>query len=233
MRPWSGYACRGAGVAAGSREEASFPPSLGVFLAGGEGQRVEFKREVPAERRLVRLLAGLANAGGGVVLFGVDDRGRVVGLPDPAEVEWQVRRAAQVNLEPPPRMEAIVYEHEGKGVLALTVAPPPAGPVSPLFDAAAERLLRVNDHLQPVARLPRGAELSHGQRLAAIPARVRVRYLRMEGRDARGASHAFRMAEYAQTHNISMRAARRDLVLLSRVFLVVEVEKGLYEIVRE
>lgn len=233
MRPWSGCACRGTGVAAGSREEASLPLSLGDLLAGGEGQRVEFKREVPAERRLVRLLAGLANAGGGVVLFGVDDGGRVVGLPDPAEAEWQVQRAAKVNLEPWPRLEAMVYEHEGKGVLAITVAPPPEGPVSPLFDSAAERLLRVNDHLQPVARLPRGVELPRGQRLAAIPARVRARYLRMGGRDARGVPCAFRTAEYARTHNISLRAARRDLILLSRVFLVVEVEKGLYEIIRE
>ena len=84
-------------MAAGSREEASFPPSLGVFLAGGEGQRVEFKREVPAERRLVRLLAGLANAGGGVVLFGVDARGRVVGLPDPAEVEEALKANRAVS----------------------------------------------------------------------------------------------------------------------------------------
>ena len=59
--------------------DGTLSQNLAALMAGGEGQRVEFKRELPKERRLVRLLAGMANAGGGVVLFGVDDRGRGVG----------------------------------------------------------------------------------------------------------------------------------------------------------
>ncbi len=50
---------------------------LSLILELGEGQRTEFK-ERPA--RLDRELVAFANAAGGSIFLGVDDRGRVVGI---------------------------------------------------------------------------------------------------------------------------------------------------------
>jgi len=52
---------------------------LQAWLDQGEGQRLEFKRGVPAVKDLALTVACLANAQGGNILLGVDDRGHVFG----------------------------------------------------------------------------------------------------------------------------------------------------------
>lgn len=215
--------------------DGTLSQNLAALMAGGEGQRVEFKRELPKERRLVRLLAGMANAGGGVVLFGVDDRGRVVGVPDPTALERDVRALAAAQLDPIPVLSAKVLSASGMSVVAVTVAPPIGGLVSELWGSGRLPAIRVNDHVQPGERLSLGADLRslpHDRRLGMVPAETRARYLKVERATSRASLQRFHAAEYARACNVSARTARRDVVLLSRVFLVWEVEEGLYEIIR-
>ena len=51
------------------------------LIADGEGPKVEFKRSLTKD--LGRELCTFANAGGGVILLGVTDSGRVVGVNKP------------------------------------------------------------------------------------------------------------------------------------------------------
>ena len=58
---------------------------LEALIASGEGPNIEFKQEVPestgARRKVLRTLAAFANGDGGHLLFGVEDDGKILGLP--------------------------------------------------------------------------------------------------------------------------------------------------------
>jgi hypothetical protein len=58
---------------------------LETLVASGEGPNIEFKQEVPestsARRKVSRTLAAFANGDGGHLLFGVEDDGKILGLP--------------------------------------------------------------------------------------------------------------------------------------------------------
>jgi predicted HTH transcriptional regulator len=61
------------------------------LVASGEGLTLEFKHRAPEPFRLAREAVALANARGGVILFGVDDDGRIVGVKDSEEEEFAIR----------------------------------------------------------------------------------------------------------------------------------------------
>lgn len=58
-----------------------------TILRQGEGTRVEFKRDFPAQSHAIgKEMAALANTGGGVLLMGVSDDGEPTGIADAERV---------------------------------------------------------------------------------------------------------------------------------------------------
>ena len=88
-----------------------------AWLAVGEGEHIEFKEKYSS--RVIESLVAFANTTGGRVLIGVDDRGRVVGLPDADKVVESVLSACREAVSPPltPAVE-IVRQPEGVLVVA-------------------------------------------------------------------------------------------------------------------
>jgi ATP-dependent DNA helicase RecG len=66
---------------------------LRALIAGGEGQRIEFKAAEADAADLARALTALANSGGGTLLLGVGDDGQVLGLwyAQPAHISRNIR----------------------------------------------------------------------------------------------------------------------------------------------
>lgn len=99
-----------------------------LHIASGEGYNVEFKRSVPSKvRELSEEVCALANAAGGVVLIGVDDAGKVVGV----SVSNALRSAIQTSLghiTPSLRCSFSVMELDGNSVGVIEV---PSGPNKP------------------------------------------------------------------------------------------------------
>jgi hypothetical protein len=102
---------------------------LGVLIAGGEGQAVEFKQEVPmrdesTKKKVVKSIAAFASGQGGTMLFGVADDTRVVGV-DPASLDKQMRAIVSMirdSIEPEPPYELRTAEIEGMRLLVVEVA---------------------------------------------------------------------------------------------------------------
>lgn len=88
--------------------------TLSSLIALGEGFTTEFKQSMPSD--LGREICAFANATGGVILIGVDDRGTVVGVRDHNRLKSQVQSTAR-SVDPP---VAVVVESEGD-VLCVTV----------------------------------------------------------------------------------------------------------------
>lgn len=68
------------------------------LITDGEGPRVEFKRSLTKE--LGRELCAFANADGGVILLGVTDSGRVVGVDKPNRMKSRIQSTAR-SADPP------------------------------------------------------------------------------------------------------------------------------------
>lgn len=202
------------------------PPRLQELIRRGEGPRVEFKSRLPEERRLARLLAALANSGGGVILIGIDDCGGVCGGSGMAEVEAGLAVASGA-LEPRPLITLAAWEDAEQCVVEARVRPPvEGGPVREVFGSVDTILVRVDDHVQPVSRLLESAHWTTQRRLSSLPADTRERFARFYPKG--GNARRFRVQEYARIVNVSPRTARRDLVWLVRASLVLQVQKGLF-----
>jgi len=63
------------------------------LVAIGEGQHLEFKRQVPKPHRLAKEVIAFANSGGGRLLLGVDDDGTIVGVRDADEELFSLQEA--------------------------------------------------------------------------------------------------------------------------------------------
>ncbi len=101
------------------------------LIHGGESLTVEFKSKVD-DAELVKAVTCLANADGGVLLIGVDDKGQVVGASqrpgghmDPARVAAMV----QNKTLPPLGVEVSLEELEGKRIFRVNVPRAVHGPI--------------------------------------------------------------------------------------------------------
>lgn len=100
---------------------------LALLVAGGEGQYVEFKREIPktpeSRRTVLKTLAAFASGEGGTVLFGVDDDAQVVGV-DPAAMDGLMLAVGNMirdSIEPEPQYLLRAAELDGKTLLLAEV----------------------------------------------------------------------------------------------------------------
>ena len=92
------------------------------LIARGEGEELEFKQKTTHPHRISRTLVSLANTRGGLVLVGVDDAGRVVGVRDAEEELFVLRDAAEHYIEPPlTTLRFQEVEEDGRTVLIVTV----------------------------------------------------------------------------------------------------------------
>lgn len=203
------------------------------LLARGEGTHVEFKVQIPHEKKLARLLAAMANSGGGTILVGVTDDGRVRGVEQPEHAAAEVRSIAWALVDPPAQLHLMQATHEGRDVLVVEVAAANGPAVRLVLENTRRTYLRVNDQARPAhgsAAFPNGGRGMMGieERMAGLEKTVRNRF-----RQASKAQERFSVREYARLCNTSERRARRDLTALASCFLVAEIERNLYEVVKD
>jgi len=70
------------------------------LVSRGEGRHLEFKRRVPEPERLAKEVVAFANSGGGHLLIGVGDDGKIVGVRDSEEEEFSLKQALGMNCRP-------------------------------------------------------------------------------------------------------------------------------------
>lgn len=109
-----------------------------ALLSQGEGQRIEFKRQLPddsadSKRTVFKTVAAFANGYGGNIVFGIEkDEATVCGLDgiDPLKERDRLTQLVRSIVTPAPDVEARQYDFDGKMILVLSVEPgtdPPYG----------------------------------------------------------------------------------------------------------
>jgi len=92
------------------------------LIRGGEDTHLEFKIRLVNTDKVVAEIVALANAGGGAILFGVNDQRRVEGLDDPEQVEEQLIDICRNQIKPPlfPRLDKVAFDN-GTRIVVLQV----------------------------------------------------------------------------------------------------------------
>ena len=92
------------------------------LIRGGEDTYLELKVKLSNSERIAQEIVALANTGGGVIIFGVNDQMRIEGLDDPENVQEELVRICREEVKPPlfPFIDRIAFD-SGRRVVALDI----------------------------------------------------------------------------------------------------------------
>ncbi len=92
------------------------------MVRGGEDTYLELKVKLSNSERIAQGIVALANTGGGVIVFGVNDQLRVEGVDHPEEVQDELVRICREEIAPPlvPFIDRLAFD-SGRRIVALDV----------------------------------------------------------------------------------------------------------------
>ncbi|ODS39473.1 MAG: hypothetical protein A7316_11005 [Candidatus Altiarchaeales archaeon WOR_SM1_86-2] len=91
------------------------------YLKKCESKNVEFKQNLPKhDKEFLETVSAFANTEGGIIFFGVDDNGGIVGIYD-KELEGRVINMISDKLDPRIDPEISPFEKEGKSLVAVKI----------------------------------------------------------------------------------------------------------------
>ncbi len=92
------------------------------LVRGGEDTFLELKVKLSNPEKIAQGIVALANTGGGVIVFGVNDQMRVEGVDDAEEVQQELVRICREEIHPPiiPFIDRVAFDN-GRRIVALDV----------------------------------------------------------------------------------------------------------------
>ena len=92
------------------------------LIRGGEDTFLELKVKLSNTEKIAQEIVALANTGGGVIVFGVNDQLRVEGVDDPERVQDDLVRICREEVQPPlvPYIDRIALDN-GRRIVALDI----------------------------------------------------------------------------------------------------------------
>lgn len=96
-------------------------PNIPDLITQGEGSRLEFKSTISTAARIARTLCAFANTGGGTLLIGVDDDGKIAGVRSEVGEMHKIEQATDFLVEPPLTISYRSVWVSGKLVLVIDV----------------------------------------------------------------------------------------------------------------
>ncbi len=95
-------------------------PYLKNLIAEGEGQHLDFKFEISDSKKIARTLSAFANTGGGILLVGVKDNGRIAGVRSDEEY-YMLEAAAGMHCKPEVDFTTRQWQADGRTVLEVKI----------------------------------------------------------------------------------------------------------------
>ncbi|MEP6636210.1 MAG: RNA-binding domain-containing protein [Acidobacteriota bacterium] len=92
------------------------------LIRGGEDTYLELKVKLSNNEKIAQEIVALANTGGGLIVFGVNDQLRVEGVDDPESVQEELVKICREEIQPAivPYIDRIAFDN-GRRVVALDV----------------------------------------------------------------------------------------------------------------
>ena len=122
------------------------------LVAEGEHCHQDFKFEISDARKIARSLSAFANTGGGRLLVGVKDNGKIAGIRSEEEI-YMIEAAATMYCQPKLEVATTTYHTEGKTVLEVYIEEQTEKPVYAL-DTENKRRAYVRIHDENILASP-------------------------------------------------------------------------------
>src|SRR5437773_11681009 len=92
------------------------------LVRGGEDTFLEIKVNLSNSEELAQDIVALANTGGGLIVFGVNDQMRIAGVDDPESVQDELVRICRDEIQPAivPFIDRVAFD-SGRRIVALDV----------------------------------------------------------------------------------------------------------------
>ncbi len=90
------------------------------MIAGGEGQKLDFKFEISDSKKIARTLSAFANSDGGTILVGVKDNGSISGIRSDEEY-YMLEAAAQLYCRPEVSFNVKQWQEDRKTILEVRI----------------------------------------------------------------------------------------------------------------
>jgi len=92
------------------------------LIRGGEDTFLELKVKLSNTEKIAQEIVALANTGGGLIVFGVNDQLRIEGVDDPERVQDDLVRICREEVHPPivPFIDRIAFDN-GRRIVALDI----------------------------------------------------------------------------------------------------------------
>ncbi len=92
------------------------------LIRGGEDTYLELKVKLSNNEKIAQEIVALANTGGGLIVFGVNDQLRVEGVDDAESVQEELVKICREEIQPPivPFIDRIAFDN-GRRIVALDV----------------------------------------------------------------------------------------------------------------
>ncbi len=94
---------------------------LKLLIEDGEGFELEFKRKISSPLKIAKTLSSFANTSGGLILFGVDDDGTIVGVESEKTELDLIDESAEFYCEPPVSVSIKIIPYNHRDVIVASV----------------------------------------------------------------------------------------------------------------
>ncbi len=195
------------------------------LIETGEDAHTEFKRLVHSPEKIAKSICAFANTSGGVILIGVDDDKRIVGIESEKETLEILHEATTRHISPSVTFETEVLEYKGRDILAVIIEASAHKPHYHLsetrdpksFKKIQDRKVYLRQGSQNVAATREMVQLMHAEKRP-----IRISYTDNERTLLRylNAYHRITLHEYSKLVNISNRRAARILISLVRAGVI-------------
>lgn len=91
------------------------------LIENGEGFELEFKRKVSTPQKIARTISSFANTKGGIILFGVDDDGSIVGVESEKTELSLIDESARFLCDPPVEVDVKIVPFHRRDVIVIFV----------------------------------------------------------------------------------------------------------------
>ncbi len=193
------------------------------ILEKGENSYIEFKRKVSTFEKIAKEVIAFANTKGGMILFGIDDDGKIYGVEsEKAEIDL-IEESCRIYCNPPVTPGIEIFHHKGKDIIIAAI---PESIEKPhflfegnlKFTKDAKVYVRVNDKSMLASK--EVIQVLRNERPDAKPVKVSIGVNEKRLLEYFEKEEKITVKEFSELVNISERRASRILVKLVKLGII-------------
>ncbi|MCK9408893.1 MAG: ATP-binding protein [Bacteriovoracaceae bacterium] len=189
------------------------------LIEEGEGFEIEFKRKVSSPKKIAKTLSSFANTKGGVILFGVDDDGSIVGVESEKSEQDLIEASAKSLCNPPIPMSINIVPFNRRDVIVVTIEESAEKPHYVVDEDGGQQVfIRVNDNT--VIASKEVVKVLRDERPEKPPLVLMIGENEKRLFDFLELHPRITVTEYSNFINVSMRRASRILTTLVRAGVI-------------